>query len=306
MYFKIIFLIVSISACIDSQCQNPIDCPFELQLEIANTNIGQIDKIFFKAMIINKSDDKYKTRAIWDSYFPYKGFGEKPLLEYRMSSSDEWKPLKGSNYRGIAIEPIAFGPPYFHWMSDSSRITSSTYEYIPVKPSTVPYEYYFNAPTNYFIRAYYPFYYYSNTQGTEHIHVDLYSNEIKITVSNYSSKDIKAFDWLKALEIPHFIYMNVHDYKRTFFREKISNNISNYTIPKLTYLIEKFPESKFAGWANYFLAKYYVDIEPERRKNREKYIEQAKDILNILISKDIKDENLRRKIQETLKAWESF
>lgn len=298
-----IFSIVIIFSFIEhSNCQ--VDKSIlNLHLKVVNESIKPIDKIFYKFFIINNSSNHVEIKPPFVREFEYQGFGSKPLLEYRSIDESVWIKFSGSTANGLHYDPIEYRNTF---IQSKDSIKSPIFGFIPVIVDSNKYEYHFKAGESYFIRAFYPIYYIENG---EKIEVNLYSNEVKVDIVDNPTLDFEAFQWIKNLEVPHFMYLVPEEYYYALKPSSDPNYKYNIIEDKLfndaNILIQRYPKSELAQWAKYFLARFLpsrITSDPKKRKveAREK-IKQAKIILSSL---ETSDKNLQRLVQQTLKYIE--
>jgi hypothetical protein len=203
-----------------------------LEVKPVVSTIGPIDPLMFNLVLTNKGASNIEGLPIW-------AVRSTTLVEYRASGSNDWQVLEVPILNRLATK---CGVP------GNNRITLKAGESLDAELFVVydpyisyqrerPY-YYFEKPGEYYLRASY-----QPAEGQV-----VYSNEVRFKVESYTGVDLDAYNWLKNKPLPHFMY-----------------DPETYVLVEMheadewaQELMDRFPNSRFAPWAQLYLANCYL------------------------------------------------
>jgi len=234
MKYKNIILLISCTFF----CTKAIGQDITLTLEIFNSELYNIEPLFYKVQVQNNSETVQESDIF---------FGSCRSLEIYNPISKEWNTLRDSE----KTNQLRFNPTANQGFR--SGIKSRKYWIKPQQKfvnqfAYFPFEGDFYNSVNYFFKE----------DDTIKIRVacrfnnnsdDIkYSNEIEIVVLK---NDTEVSQYLEKKHIPHFIFEPVlfHDFQGYFFPKEAS------IFPnEAKHIIANYPNSKFAAWADLHLA----------------------------------------------------
>lgn len=205
-----------------------------LSLEVRSTvnQIGVIDPFRFDLILTNKGVADIEGLPIW-------AVRSTTLVEYRTPDSDDWQVLEVPLLNRLATKCGIPGDSKITLKPGESREVELFVVYDPytsyLRGQPV---YYFDKLGQYSLRASY-----KPAEGQV-----IYSNEVRFKVEPYTGVDLEAYNWLKGKPLPHFIY-DFDTYLRDDMRE--ANEWAQE-------LMNRFPNSRFAAWAQLYLAQCYM------------------------------------------------
>lgn len=202
-----------------------------LQLNIISNPIGPIEPLRFQLVISNTGTQDIGQLSPW-------GVRGYTMVEFRGPGSSEWQSLEVPWLNRFATKYPLGGLPPLVLRAGESRTTDLFVISDPVQSyQTGSTHYYFSQPGLYLLRAKY-----TPAEGQT-----IPSNEASFLVQQYGGFDAAAYEWLKSLPIPHFMY----DF------DVYADNSAHHTDDDAHELIARFPQSRFVPWAELFIARCY-------------------------------------------------
>lgn len=231
--------------------QSAVDLLFFVEVD----TIGFFDRIEYEFTVKNHSN---KTIEVNDP-----GHFSNPVIEYKELGDREvdWKTI-GSTFVDRYMLGLKPGYPKSYIPPKSDYQIKQ--DFIAFSSKKKFNDYCFRKPGSYVLRAIY------NIKNNKQV----VSNEVKIVVDPYGIEDEKALSWIIYLSNPQFFYQKA-------IYKPLAIEIQN-----ANYIVENFPESKFAKWSELFLLKSsIVDINLELNEG-----------INNKISKELLIELYKKKI----------
>lgn len=203
-----------------------------LNLRVVSGNIGPIDPLIFELSVTNESDLHLTKLPVW-------AIEETSTVEVRAPGSGEWKPMAVPFMERLKNRCVSLE----HFLFELKPHETKTFVMHVVYDPYISYQqerpyYYFSQPGEYRLRASY-----QPVKGRA-----VYSNEVRFTVQPYTGTDLEAYNWLKCKTLPHFVY-----------------DPETYVLVEMheadewaQELLDRFPNSRFAPYAQLYLANCYL------------------------------------------------
>ncbi|MEZ5043969.1 MAG: hypothetical protein R2828_29000 [Saprospiraceae bacterium] len=237
----LIFLILTHCICIGSIVGQ--EEKLQLQLQVNNSETGFLEPLSYSLILRNTGLQSEQIRKPWDLFIPE--------LQLYNTKTGQWEKLNRSDlsdflkYDFIAKEVY---PASQVFTLDSQSFVNRAFTYLFIQGSEISKQYILKEKEKIRLRAvYFP------ALGDKTRTV--VSNEVEVIIKSYQGEDQNAVTWLLKQPIPHFLfeqplmeaYWGIYTFEHNFA-------VSEKTIE----FINLFPQSKFIGWAQLNLVKYYV------------------------------------------------
>lgn len=216
-----------------------------VELSVQNPILCSIEPIFYGLKIINNSAEVREIKIPWN-------LRRTPIIEFFDKKNNEWKELKNSNRTNYDRFPLVAG----------GGLTSDNYnKKIFIKPTQsikqnfvyVPFDnnaytsknYYFKSGDTLNIRVAYLI----DTESKDVV----YSNEHTIVINDSIESEKNVIKYFKSLIIPHFIF-EIAIFNPAYGGSPSPSTIKFMGVEQAKYILENYPNSKYAAWADVHLA----------------------------------------------------
>jgi len=208
------------------------EAAISLNLRVVTGSIGPIDPLIFELSVTNETDAHLTNLPVW-------AIEETSAIEVMAPDSKEWKPMAVPYLERLKNRCV----PLDHFLFELKPREKKSFEMHVIYDPYISYQqerphYYFAQPGEYRLRASYQL-----AKGQP-----IYSNEARFTVQPYTGTDLDAYKWLKEKTLPHFMYdpetyVLVEMHEADEWAQELMN---------------RFPNSRFAPWAQLYLANCYL------------------------------------------------